>query len=171
MSQSPRSNPFAPPLSEVAEPAPTGPAGAPVLAERGVRLAALALDTALLMLGLLLVSWLTRWDPFGHSEAFWQFDLVPVLWSQGAFLLLNAYLLIAQGQTIGKRVLGLRIVRPDGARAAAWRVLGLRYLAFAPLGLSPGLSLLGLVVDGLFIFRGSRRCLHDELADTVVVRT
>jgi uncharacterized RDD family membrane protein YckC len=88
-----------------------------------------------------------------------------------AFLAINGWLLATRGQTIGKMLLGLRIVRSDGSAASAGKVIGLRYglcwlLAFIPL---VG-GLFGLI-DALMIFRADRRCLHDLIADTIVVKT
>ena len=86
------------------------------------------------------------------------------------FLLINGYLLVDRGQTVGKVALGVRIVRRDGSKASAGRVLGLRYGIGAVVNLVPAISFLYALIDCLLIFRRSRRCLHDEFADTIVVR-
>lgn len=77
------------------------------------------------------------------------------------------YLLSSFGQTIGKRMLGIRIVRNDGSRASLGRIFLLRILV--PAAINAGCGLFGLV-DALFIFAADRRCVHDHLADTKVVR-
>jgi uncharacterized RDD family membrane protein YckC len=69
------------------------------------------------------------------------------------------------GQSLGKRFMQIRIVEYDSGRtASALRILALRILPFALLG--PALMLL----DALFILGAERRCLHDLLAGTKVVR-
>jgi uncharacterized RDD family membrane protein YckC len=86
------------------------------------------------------------------------------------FLGINGYFLAKDGQTLGKKALGIRIVRSDGGQATFGRILGLRY---APVWLVSMIPILGGVValvDVLFIFRESRKCLHDNIADTIVVR-
>jgi uncharacterized RDD family membrane protein YckC len=88
-------------------------------------------------------------------------------------MVVNWYLLTKRGQTIGKIVAGTRVVLLDGSRAPFGRVVALRtwpivLLQYVPLLSSVG-SLLTLI-DVLFIFRGDRRCLHDLVAGTKVVR-
>ena len=86
------------------------------------------------------------------------------------FLALHGYLLATRGQTIGKWFMGVQIVRVDGTHVDFGRLLGLRYLPFGLLSMIPGLGPLLSITDDLFIFSESRRCLHDRLADTIVIR-
>lgn len=88
-----------------------------------------------------------------------------------AYFAINCYLLYRNGQTIGKRALGIRIVRTDGSRAALSRIIFVRVLPFAIVGAFPYYRIGNLIalIDVLFIFRQSRQCLHDQLADTIVV--
>ncbi len=66
------------------------------------------------------------------------------------------------GQTPGMRVLGLRLVRPDGRLPSLPR----SFLRFAFLIVSIAIVFLGLVP---ILFDGRRRGLHDFVADTVVL--
>jgi uncharacterized RDD family membrane protein YckC len=68
------------------------------------------------------------------------------------------------GQTPGKILLGLRIVRGDGRRLSAGRAL-VRYLGYWLSAIPLGLGFLWVLVDR------RRRAWHDILADTVVVFT
>jgi uncharacterized RDD family membrane protein YckC len=70
--------------------------------------------------------------------------------------------------SVGKRFVGLRVLRSDGAESSVARIVFLRWLPVAIVMTLPFLVVLALV-DILFIFRSDRRCLHDLLADTVVV--
>jgi uncharacterized RDD family membrane protein YckC len=70
---------------------------------------------------------------------------------------------------VGKKLLGMRIVRSDGSRASAGRILGLRYTLGWVIASVPLVGSLYALVDALLIFRGSRQCLHDTIADTIVV--
>ena len=65
--------------------------------------------------------------------------------------------------TLGKRLFGLYIVRPDGSRVGFGRAVA-RY--FASL-LSAAIMLIGFVMIGL---RRDKRGLHDLICDTVVLR-
>ena len=85
------------------------------------------------------------------------------------FLLINGYLLNKSGQTVGKYLLGIKIVALDGTLVALQRLVLYRYLPIWLVGIIP---LLGQIIpfgDILFIFRSDRRCIHDLLAGTTVV--
>lgn len=88
----------------------------------------------------------------------------------GIYLLVNGYWLHHNGQTVGKKLFGIKIVRKDGSRATLGRLIGLRLLPMSLIALIPivGNLVVGLV-DPLLIFRKSRYCLHDDIADTAVV--
>jgi uncharacterized RDD family membrane protein YckC len=82
----------------------------------------------------------------------------------------NCVWLQRYGQTVGKRVLRIRIVRSDGGRVSLGRIFALRYLPLILLGCIPYLGFLVTLTDWLLIFRDSRKCLHDQFADTIVVK-
>ncbi len=86
-----------------------------------------------------------------------------------AFMLLHGYLLKTKGQTIGKMILGIKIVDLQGSLPPFAKLISLRYAPLWALQLVPAINILALV-DILFIFRGDRRCVHDLIAGTKVVR-
>ena len=71
------------------------------------------------------------------------------------------------GQSIGKRMRRLRVVRTDGSPASLGRILLLRN--FVPWIIGSFCGLFG-IVDALTIFTDERRCIHDLLADTKVIK-
>lgn len=153
---------FAPPKARIAEPAASG---AVELATRGSRFSAALIDMVVIFAIGFLLMWLARTllprlNPIVAT-------LLPFL----GFMAVNLVLLLRHGQTIGKRIVGIRIVRPDGRRVGAGRLIGLRYLLNGGLSLVPVVGVFYAVVDPLFIFGARRRCLHDLIADTIVVRT
>jgi len=80
------------------------------------------------------------------------------------------WVLLAQtGQTLGKRIAGIRIVRAeDGEPVGFLRAVVLRNVVNSFLGMfSLGIYFL---VDSLMIFNAERRCVHDMIAGTKVVR-
>jgi uncharacterized RDD family membrane protein YckC len=97
-----------------------------------------------------------------------------IAWTIWTIVLLYKY-----GQTIGKKVMGIRVVRMDGTRVSFARFFFLRGLAMAVIvwvvsivGLAVHVHFAGnlvTLVDYLLIFGGARRCLHDYVADTKVV--
>jgi uncharacterized RDD family membrane protein YckC len=80
------------------------------------------------------------------------------------------------GQSIGKRIVGIKVVRTDGSKASFWRIFLLRNLVNGiPSLLAAGLQIPLLnyayfLLDSLLIFGDSRQCLHDKIASTVVVK-
>jgi uncharacterized RDD family membrane protein YckC len=91
--------------------------------------------------------------------------------------IVNWYLLATRGQTMGKIVVRTRVVTETGetatfARAVALRAWPVYFLQVAPTLFGPSVKALTSViamVDTLFVFGGSRRCLHDRIAGTHVV--
>ena len=69
------------------------------------------------------------------------------------------------GQTLGKKILGIKVVRRDGAPASLGRIFWLRNVINALIGIVP----FYVLADHVFIFGESRQCLHDKIADTIVV--
>jgi len=86
------------------------------------------------------------------------------------FMAINSYLLVTKGQTLGKRMLGIRIVdAASNGAATAVKLLGLRYVLVLLVMAIPMIGQLLGLIDVLFIFRSDRRCVHDLLAGTKVV--
>jgi len=84
-------------------------------------------------------------------------------------VVVNWIWLYRNGQTIGKRLLSIKIVRTDGSRAGLLRII---FLRFIPTGILSSIPLIGFsftLLDPLLIFQKSRRCLHDLIADTIVI--
>lgn len=79
----------------------------------------------------------------------------------------NLMLLGDNGQTVGKRWLRIRIVRTDGSDAGLGRIFGLRMCVPWLLGFFLGPFF--VLPDLLCIFGNEKRCLHDMMADTLVV--
>ena len=87
-----------------------------------------------------------------------------------ALLLVQMGLLALRGQSVGKLIVGLRIVRLDGSAPGFLHAFLLRSCIPFLLEQIPVLGLVFWVVDSCFIFRDDHRCLHDLLAGTRVVR-
>ena len=100
----------------------------------------------------------------------WLYYLICAVVSSLLFLALHGYLLATKGQTLGKRQMGIKIVNWRGNRVPLARLFVMRYLAVGVLSMIPTYGVGVVILDALLIFRKSRRCLHDEIADTNVVR-
>ena len=88
----------------------------------------------------------------------------------------NLYFLAKDGQTLGKKAVGIRIVLLETQQNGGFvtNVLKRGFLAGLPyfvfILFFPILGALYLWADALFIFRENRRCLHDLIAGTLVVQ-
>ena len=85
-------------------------------------------------------------------------------------LAIDLTLLARNGQTIGKKLLGIKVVRVDGSPVSLFRVFFLRYVCNTFLTLIPLFGSLYSLVDCLMIFSESRRTVHDRIADTIVIK-
>jgi uncharacterized RDD family membrane protein YckC len=159
-----RENPYTAPQSAIADEAPRGLE----LAGRGARVLATVLDSVSGAIALLPLAWmfLLQFDPTGAN---WNLRIalcaLPVL----VLLAWNGVLLSRRGQTLGKQLLGIRVLRVDGSHCGLARIFFARFLPVTLLGAIPLIGLLVSLVDALMLLRDSRRCLHDEIADTIVV--
>lgn len=166
------SNPYAPPRADVRD--VIDPQVALQHADRGVRLAAAILDAIILgvmVYGPLLAGLIVSGGPGGFEGGFDETIVGPavavavcagfIVWSA-----LTIRFVSRNGQSIGKRLLGIKVVRADGSRASLGRIFWLRNVVNGLFSIVPFYS----IVDWLFIFGESRQCLHDKLADTIVVQ-
>lgn len=87
-----------------------------------------------------------------------------------AFAIYQLVILSTRGQTVAKRLLGIRIVNFDNEQNPGFvKAVLLRALVPGLVGSIPLLGMIFTIVDACFIFRPDRRCLHDLMAGTKVV--
>ena len=165
-------NPYAAPKAVVAD-ISTGAASDP--ADRIVRLAAAILDGIIVMaivyIPLLMgggasiyMSILMGREPeVGTAFAIW--SLIAFV-GFVAWVWITCVLVARNGQTIAKKLIGIKVVRSDGSKASLGRIFWLRNFVNGLLGIIPFYQL----VDILFIFGDQRQCLHDKIADTIVIK-
>ena len=85
------------------------------------------------------------------------------------FIVVHAYFLKKDGQTIGKKLVGIKIVDLNNNVPGLWKIITMRYLPMEA-ALVPVLGPIFGLVDSLLIFRADRRCVHDHIAGTKVVK-
>lgn len=146
------------------------------LAGRGERLAAALLDTliALAIMGPLMLAGGFWADAMAAAEAGTRIG-----WATGAawgligfivLVLVQGWPLAKSAQTWGKRAVGIRIMKLDGTRPGLAHLLLRRYLPAQLLAMVPFAGNLLSAANVLLIFRPDRRCGHDLVAGTRVVR-
>jgi uncharacterized RDD family membrane protein YckC len=74
------------------------------------------------------------------------------------------------GQSIAKWLMGIKVVRKDGSPASLGRIFWMRNVVNGLPTLIPIVGNLYNLVDHLFIFGETQQCLHDRIADTMVVK-
>ena len=89
-----------------------------------------------------------------------------------SYLLLQGFTLFTRAQTVGKLIVGIKVVSLDDTPASAFnlctRTFALISIALIPLPYN--FSGLLLLIDPLFIFGKDRRCLHDHIGQTKVIQ-
>lgn len=86
------------------------------------------------------------------------------------FLAVQGYFLATRSQTIGKMALGTKIVADDGGTLPFGELYAKRYLILQLVALTPFIGRFIGLVDAVMIFRSSRKCLHDDIAGTKVIK-
>jgi len=86
-------------------------------------------------------------------------------------LVIQIVMLCQRGQTIGKRMMGIRIVKMDtGENGGGLTNVVLRGIVPGVIGAVPYVGPVFSIVNICFIFAADRRCVHDHIAGTVVVQ-
>jgi uncharacterized RDD family membrane protein YckC/Tfp pilus assembly major pilin PilA len=143
------------------------------LAGRWIRLLAYLADVFIFIVPAIALSIITPFfgDSFEQSndaEIFLAIGIALIVFVIAVFVV-NLVLLHKNGQTIGKRLFAIKIVRTDGSRAGLLRIIFLRFLPTSILSSIPFIGYIFALLDPLLIFQKSRRCLHDLIADTIVI--
>ena len=166
-------NPYQSPTSESV---PPSQASDGELATRGERFAGAFIDGLIvgplgfgagMLLGVVLVS-------AGLDPQSWAFHIastvIGALGGVAIFLLINGYLLAHRGQTVGKVFMKTKIVSDDGVQLPFGPLILKRYVPFWVVASIPVVGGLFSLVDSVAIFRGNRKCIHDEIASTKVIK-
>ncbi len=150
------------------EGAPVGAVAGQVPAGFWIRLVAYVIDQAILFVPTIIALVLLEAAgiiPLGEADSTSVLDFDPALnliglVREGAYFTL---LIGLRGQTFGKRMLGLRVLRVNGERISYLRSLG-RYLSYFVSSLLFGLGFLFIA------WTDNKRGWHDHICDTMVVK-
>jgi uncharacterized RDD family membrane protein YckC len=158
-------NPYAPPRAPVQDVEDS----AATLADPGTRLGAAILD-GIIFLAMIYIPLVIGFSlkANGHigpivGEALGGFLAVAGLVT---WLCLTIIFVSRNGQSIAKKLLGIKVVCTDGSPASVFQIIFLRNVLNTVLGLVPFYGF----VDALFIFGEKRQCIHDKLAGTIVIK-
>lgn len=165
-------NPYAPPRAAVLDIA--DPHATSLPADRGTRLAAAFLDGIVFAAMVYMPLVFTMLVSGPGAEDIEVTGPGPLVIAGGAVTVvgliawcwLTIKYVLSNGQSIAKKMLGIKVVRSDGSPASFSRIFWLRNVLN---GVISAIPLYGFI-DILFIFGESRQCLHDKIADTIVVK-
>lgn len=142
-----------------------------VLASRWKRLWASMVDGLIILAVTLPVMYFTN----GFDGAMkgiqppWEYSLMIGAVGFIFFIFINIKLLVKNGQTIGKKVLGIKIVDLEGNLPSMKKHLLKRYAVYFIPGQIPFAGQIFSMINILFIFGKQKRCVHDYVAGTKVV--
>jgi uncharacterized RDD family membrane protein YckC len=128
-----------------------------------------------IVLGIIFVVFPNVFEHRTLSEVIWDILGTPTLISMpligwlgyfGRMLIEMAYWTVAigwKGRTVGKMMLGMKVVRPDGSRVSYLRAFG-RYWGYVLCYLTLGFGFLAIA------WNKQKRGLHDLVCDTMVIK-
>lgn len=161
-------NPYSPPQASLAD----AHQDTVLAATRGQRLIAVLLDAVINLafaLPLMFVSGIFEYSKRGQQPPL-LLMLGMVAVSFIPFILIHGYFLKRNGQTLGKKIVGIKITDLNNEVPRLSKILLLRYLPISLVTLIPSVGNILVCIDSLFIFRSDRRCIHDLIAGTKVVQ-
>jgi uncharacterized RDD family membrane protein YckC len=163
-------NPYAPPRARVRDVA--RPQAAIVLAERSTRLGAALVDGlifgAMVYVPLIVGTLFLRVDAETGTATGMEFLMIGTglaLVGFIAWMWMTIRQLKETGQSLAKKYFNIKVVLSDGSPASLGTLIWKRNVLNGLLAIIP---LYGLI-ELLFIFGEQRQCLHDRIADTIVV--
>jgi uncharacterized RDD family membrane protein YckC len=167
-------NPYAPPQAAVQDVTDSGDL---VLAGRGARLGAAILDGLIVIL-VMYVPLIVAVKSSGqalfvnarfNSAGIGNFAVLLPVAGLLAVGWLNYLYVSRNGQSIAKKIVGIKLVRADGSPVSVARVFWLRNVLNTAIGSIPLAGAVYWLVDALLIFGERRQCMHDKIADTIVI--
>lgn len=144
----------------------------PELASRWARLWGSLIDGLIMLVILVPIMFFTGFFAMIQSgtEPSFLFNILMLLVSVCVFLAFNFNLLKNQGQTIGKKVMGTKIVGINNEKALMEDHILKRYLTYFLPGQIPIIGSIFSLINLLFIFGPEKRCIHDLAGKTKVVK-
>ena|SRR5688572_7594914 len=141
------------------------------LAGRGERLVAAIVDTIIMLCIIVPMMFMTGYFEKAATGALGIGTVIGyAVASFAVFLLVQGWPLAQTAQTWGKKMLGIRIALMDGSQPSFGTIVLKRYLPVQVVGSVPFIGTILALIDVLMIFRSDRRCGHDLIAGTQVLK-
>ena len=144
-----------------------------LLASRWSRLGASIVDSLIMAVILIPVAYLSGgFDGMldsPPSQPSYLFQLIMGLLGFSLYCVINWQSLKLSGQTVGKKVLGIKVVHLDGSQPSVNALVFKRYAFYLFVAYIPFIGSILSLVSTVMIFGKQRRMLHDRVASTKVV--
>jgi len=141
-------------------------------ATRGERLGAALIDALIIMVvNIPLAYFMGYFENFGEVTPPLSSIITLAVVGFILYFAVNGKLLHTSGQTIGKKINGIRIVKLDGTKPDIKELLVKRYIPYFGFPYIPYIGGLVNLINLCFIFGKEKRCLHDKIAGTKVVKS
>jgi uncharacterized RDD family membrane protein YckC len=166
-------NPYQPPTSGDDQESPRSRDDASDLASRADRFGAALIDGIIQMVMIVPLQFVFHvYDGFPQTQPLSiSKDIAWAVVGIFLYLAVNGYWLVKSAQTVGKKLLGLQVVNfSDGVPTPASKIVLARVLPVTIAAHVPRIGLVLALLDPFFIFGKNRRCLHDLVAGTKVVK-
>lgn len=145
----------------------------PELGSRWARLGAAIIDAIVIMLIVIPIQYfLGAFDNLDAEVGMFDnigYNLLMGLLGVLIYLIINGNLLLSQGQTVGKKLVGTQIVNDSTFQMANKGEIIKRYGTYFGCNLVPVIGGLLSLINILFIFGSTKQCLHDKVGGTVVI--
>lgn len=163
-------NPYAAPASNLEI---EGDGNKPVeLATKGARFGGAVIDAVISILVTFPLLWLLGyWDVAMTGQINILETVMVGVVALAMYFVIHGYFLARDGQTVGKKMVGTRIVSVETDKILPLsKIFWLRVLPLNVVASIPVVGTLLAIIDVLFIFRKDQRCVHDLIAGTKVVK-
>ncbi|MDP2228142.1 MAG: RDD family protein [Moraxellaceae bacterium] len=100
----------------------------------------------------------------------WRYNLVTTVVAFVVYLALNISAMKSTGQTLGKRMIGIRVVQDSDGEQAPLPLLLKRCAILMLPGVVPVAGNIFSFANVVLIFRASHKCIHDDICATRVIK-
>ncbi|MGF1788631.1 RDD family protein [Photobacterium swingsii] len=145
----------------------------PELASRWSRIGAAIIDSLILGLVMIPLAFFTGgFDGISQKppvEAPMTYQLLMAALGFGLYCVVNWKFLSESGQTVGKKILKIKVVYTDCSQATVQDLVFKRYALMLLISYTPWIGGFITMVNVLMIFGKQKRALHDRIANTKVI--
>lgn len=143
------------------------------LASRWTRVGAAFIDSLILSVVMIPLAYYSGgFDGLSQNppvEAPFSYQILMAVLGFGLYCAVNWKFLSESGQTVGKKILKIKVVYLDGSQVTVQDLVFKRYVFMITLGYLPWIGGILTMANVLMVFGKQKRAIHDRIAKTKVV--